>query len=84
MNLFRKLDHHADLVNRMAATVGADLDEALMRGQLGGQELRSAVMRCIGCEGGADCPDWLDAHSEGAAETPDYCRNRGLMASLRG
>ena len=84
MEIFRKLDRHADLVNRMASTVGADLETALLRGQLGGQELRSAVLRCVGCEGGADCPDWLAAHETGATETPEYCRNRNLFAALRG
>ncbi len=83
MDIFRKLDRHADLVNRMASTVAADLDEALMRGKLGGQELRDAVMRCMGCEGGPECPDWLADHQEGAADTPEYCRNRDLFAALK-
>jgi len=84
MNIFAKLDRHADLVNRMATTVGADLGEAMMRGQIGGTALRSAVLRCVGCEGGAECPDWLAAHQGGASDTPDYCRNRDLFAAIKG
>ena len=84
MNIFKRLDHHADLVNRMANTVGADLEESLMRGQLSGQTLRSAVLRCVGCEGGSECPDWLAAHEAGSEQTPSYCRNSDLFAALKG
>jgi hypothetical protein len=84
MNLFQKLDRHADLVNRMADTVGADLGDAILTGALTGQGLRSAVLNCCNCEGGGECPDWLDAHAQGAAVAPDYCRNRDLLASLKG
>ena len=83
MNIFKRLDHHADLVNRMADTVGADLEESLLRGELSGQTLRSAVMRCTKCEGGAECPDWLEAHRDGAAQAPAYCRNGDLFAQLK-
>lgn len=84
MNLFKKLDHHADLVNRMANTVGVDLGDAVLSGALSGQVLRSAVLNCCGCEGGAECPDWLNAHAHGADVPPDYCRNRDLLAQLKG
>jgi hypothetical protein len=84
MNMFQKLDRHADLVNRMADTVGADLGEALLKGTLSGQGLRAAVLNCCRCEGGGECPDWLEAHAQGAEEAPDYCRNRALLAGLKG
>jgi len=84
MGLVSKLDKHSDLVNRMAQTVHTDIPAALVSGRLTAQELRGAVMACTGCEGGADCPDWLASHSEGATDTPRYCRNHDLFARLRG
>lgn len=79
MKLFDKIDRHARLMNRMAETVHVDLSDALARGRLSSQDLRNAVMACVGCEGGADCPEWLTQHAPGAADTPVYCRNRTLF-----
>ena len=84
MEVIRKRARHEALMGRMADTIGVDLQEAAMRGRLDEAETARAVARCTGCEGGADCPDWLDAHAAGAAETPAYCRNRGLFAVLKG
>lgn len=84
MNLFEKLDRHADLVNRMADTLGADLGEALLNGALSGSDLRSAVINCCACEATGPCRDWLADHPQGATEIPAFCRNRDLMAALRG
>lgn len=84
MNLFQKLDRHADLVNRMADTVGADMGQALLEGRLTGQELRGMVLNCCACEGAGDCPDWLADHKAGAEAAPGYCRNRDTLAELRG
>lgn len=49
MGLFSKLDRHSGLMGRMADTVGANLGNALARGDLSGQELRNAVVQCTGC-----------------------------------
>jgi len=84
MKLFSKIDHHYDLMSRMADTVQADIGAALVSETVTGQELRNAVIACTGCEGGEECPDWLASHTEGAADTPQYCRNRDLMLRLRG
>lgn len=84
MNLFQKLDRHADLVNRMADTVGVDMGQALLDGRLTGQDLRSMVTSCCACDGAADCPGWMDAHAGGAPSAPDYCNNRDRLGQLRG
>lgn len=83
MGLFDKLDHHGNLMHRMAETVHADVSDAMMRGRISGQDIRNAVFACVGCEGGAECPDWLEAHADGAEDTPDYCRNREMLARIR-
>jgi hypothetical protein len=84
MGLFARLDHHNDLMNRMADTVHADLPGALMRGDLTGQDLRNAVLRCTGCTSAAECSGWLADHAGGAEHTPDYCRNSALLERLKG
>ncbi|MCW1932587.1 DUF6455 family protein [Pararhodobacter zhoushanensis] len=83
MGLFSKIDQHADLMNRMATTVHADLDEAIIRADLSAQELRNAIFTCIGCTGVCDCESWLEAHADGADETPAYCRNGALLQRLQ-
>ena len=83
MKLFETLTTHADLMHRMADTVGADLGDAVLRGDLSGQELRSAVMQCAHCAAGEECPGWLDAHAEGVSEVPGFCENKPMMDRLR-
>ena len=77
-----KLARHANLVNAMATTVGADLPRAMAEGRLTGEGLRSAVLRCSGCEHTEECVDWLEGHADGADGAPGYCRNRALFAAL--
>ena len=81
---FSRIDKHADLMGRMAETVGADLAEATQRGDLTPEEYRSAVLSCTSCKGAGECQGWLDAHAEGAGGTPDYCRNKALLEALAG
>lgn len=83
MRFLDKIDRHADLMNRMADTVHANMSEALAHDALTAQELRNAVVACMGCEGGDQCPDWLADHATGAEDTPDYCRNRALFHRLK-
>ena len=83
MGLFTKIDQHADLMNRMAKTVHADLDLAVIRADLSAQELRNAIFSCVGCEGTGACESWLEAHADGADDTPAYCRNREMLLRLQ-
>ena len=83
MGFLKKLDHHADLMNRMGETLHANLDAALSHETLSAQELRNAILACVGCEGGDDCLDWLATHPNGAEDTPGYCRNREMLLRLR-
>jgi len=84
MGYFDRIDRHTDLLKRMAETVHADIGDALERGALRGDEIRSAVFTCMGCTGAAECPSWMDAHETGSDSAPSYCRNRSLLARLAG
>lgn len=77
------LKRHADLMDRMATTLGIDLEEKALRGDLPFDEIADAVIRCTGCTGAGDCEGWLDGHADGAEQTPGYCRNADLFKTLR-
>lgn len=83
MPVFRTLDHHAELVARMAETLGVDLGQAILDRRIDGQGLRSAVVACCACEAADACPGWMDAQATPAPEAPDYCRNRDRLAALK-
>ena len=82
MSLVSRLDRHSRLVGRMADALDVDLEEKMMRGEMRPEEMRSAVLRCVGCSDPGDCTAKLD---DGliADEAPVYCRNQALMAQLR-
>ena len=73
---------HADLVARMAAVQGTDLDEAILRGEIDPETLHDVVLSCTACTDPGDCTHWLDRHEDGTGGTPHYCRNAALMAQL--
>ncbi|MEL7175997.1 MAG: DUF6455 family protein [Pseudomonadota bacterium] len=77
------LKRHADLMDRMAGTLGLDLEEKALRGDLPFDEIADAVMRCTGCTGAGACEKWLQDHADGAEQTPHYCRNADLFKTLR-
>lgn len=79
----RTLTRHAQLVNDMAGTVGADLPRALAEGRITGEGLREAVIRCTGCTEAEACGHWLDAHQGKAETAPGYCRNAALFERLK-
>ena len=77
-----RFDKHAELVNRMADTLGVDLAEEMLRGNLPPQDLRATVLNCMGCREAGACETWLAAHPEGADATPGYCRNKERLEAL--
>ncbi|MCR9126609.1 MAG: DUF6455 family protein [Rhodobacteraceae bacterium] len=78
----KTLKDHAALVDRMATTVGVDLEEAAFRGTMDFDEIADAVLRCTGCSKPDDCGQWM-AQTPQADATPDYCRNAEMLARLR-
>ncbi|WP_417740927.1 DUF6455 family protein [Salipiger sp.] len=74
---------HARLVDRMAGTLGIDLDEQMMRGRVTASQIDDAVLGCTGCTRPCDCESWLAAQEGAAPEAPGYCRNTTLFEALR-
>jgi hypothetical protein len=77
-----RFDKHADLVNRMAETLGVDLTEEMLRGHLPPQDLRTTVLNCISCSEDGACSGWLEEHAGGSDVTPPYCRNKARLEGL--
>lgn len=82
MNLFKKLDRHADLMATMSEKVGVDLGEELVRHHLSPEHYRSAVLRCARCQSVGACLAWQKGN-ETAEAAPAFCENRALFAALR-
>ena len=72
---------HANILDRMAAAQGLDLDESVMAGHLTPDELGDAVLACTGCAAPEACERWLTAHEVRDA-IPSYCRNRAVLLEL--
>lgn len=79
----KDLKRHAALLDEMAKTVGIDLQEAAIRGDLSIDDISQAVLSCTNCADAAHCTHWLQDYAGGAAATPDYCNNASLMQKLR-
>lgn len=77
------IKQHAALVDRMADTLGVDLEEATLKGQITPDALCDVVLRCTGCTDPGGCRHWLDAHDAGADSTPDMCRNGDIFELLK-
>lgn len=77
------LKRHADLVDRMAATLGLDLEEAVQSGQLRVDSLSDAVLACTGCSNPDGCDRWLEMQNGRAPEAPGLCRNVRLFEDLK-
>jgi hypothetical protein len=72
---------HEALMDRMARTLGADLDEAELRAELAPEIRHAMLLSCTGCADPTGCAHWLDAH-DSAEAAPDYCRNGLFLADL--
>ena len=74
---------HADLVDRMANTLGVDLEEKIFEGQLQIDTLGDAVLQCTGCRNPEGCERWLAEQKGTADEAPGMCRNADLFDLLK-
>jgi len=78
----KTLEEHEILVNRMATTVGVDLDEAELRGQITPGERNDMTLSCTKCTDPGGCDQWLGENAK-ADSAPSYCRNADILAALR-
>ena len=74
---------HAELVDRMANTLGLDLEELIMAGQLSVDAVGDAVLSCTGCSSVEGCEHWLAMQKGVAPESPGICRNGELFSMLK-
>jgi len=82
MHTTSTLKRHAALLDRMAGTLGIDLEESAMRGDLPPADIADAVLKCVSCADPAHCAQWLDTQADHANTTPGYCRNAELFQKL--
>ncbi|MCA0042810.1 DUF6455 family protein [Celeribacter litoreus] len=86
MKRFGTFETHARLVERMATTLGVDLEERAQRGEEPSEEHAvERVYRCMSCTEPELCTRFLDLHRDldvTAAEAPPYCRNRAELQGL--
>lgn len=76
------LKKHADLLDRMANTLGVDLEQVMMEGRMNMDQLGDAVLSCTGCSCPEKCETWLQANASTAEVAPEYCRNADMLARL--
>ena len=81
MGLLNKIDHRANVMGRMAETLGVDFAATVAASPSAVHEYRQAVLRCTVCTHEEECLRWMEAHPH-AAETPDYCRNKDILEGL--
>jgi len=78
----KALEEHEALVNRMAGTLGVDLDEAELRGAVTPEFRDDMTLSCTACTDVGGCEQWLSEQASADA-APSYCRNRDILAALR-
>ena len=81
------LRRHAALMDRMATTLGVDLEEAVLDSRLPFDTIADAVLRCRDCSRPEACETWLETAPEAegqAGVAPGYCRNKSLLDRLAG
>lgn len=68
-------------MTRMATALGADLDDAELRGDLPPELRDDMLSACTGCAQPGPCARWLDRTAE-ADTAPAFCRNRDILHAL--
>nr|WP_321251920.1 DUF6455 family protein [uncultured Ruegeria sp.] len=76
------LRRHAGLLDQMATTVGVDLEEAAIAGQVSIDAISDAVLRCTDCPNPGHCENFL-TKAVTTSQTPEYCRNQELLNKLK-
>ncbi|NIZ11657.1 hypothetical protein HCZ97_19765 [Pseudooceanicola sp. HF7] len=82
MGLFKRIDENAQLMDRMAATIGARTP-VLANGNLAAASAyRAALMSCAMCNRTQECRHFLNSHTQ-ADHPPAYCRNGTWLDGLK-
>ncbi len=81
--LAEKYEQHSELMQSMANAIGVDMGKAVLRDELRHFPYRDLVFRCTRCTHVEACKGWVADQDGRAAETPEYCRNKGILDNLR-
>ncbi|UWQ89849.1 DUF6455 family protein [Aliisedimentitalea scapharcae] len=81
--LAEKYEQHSELMQSMANSIGVDMGKAVLRDELRFFPYRDLVFRCTRCTQVEACKGWVAAQDGTATQTPDYCRNKGILDTLR-
>jgi hypothetical protein len=76
MSYESRFNTHEQLMSRMAAANGADLELAMQTGALAPEGYEAAVHKCTGCNDADGCRSFLQ---DGRSGMPDFCRNQDLI-----
>jgi hypothetical protein len=76
------LKRHAALVDRMASSLGVDLERKTRTGAVSIDELTDAVLRCTDCSNPDHCEARLSAETP-VQTAPSFCRNTDFLRALR-
>lgn len=83
MTKIENFTFHSERLQEMAATLGVDLGQAVLTDKLDNFPFHDMVFRCSKCRALKACEHWLAAHESGAADAPDYCRNKHVLEGLQ-
>lgn len=76
MSVISRIEKHRTLMNRMADTVGFDIEAEMQSGRLTPEDNADFLSRCLGCRKTEACGDWMAMQGGHADQAPSYCRNR--------
>ncbi len=81
MGLLNWMNHRADVMTKMAQTLGVDFSEKIVANERVAAQYKDAVLRCSMCKHEGDCTGWM-AENQNADHTPSYCSNKALLERL--
>lgn len=70
-------------MERMAETLGLNIDAEYDANIVSRRQLDRAVARCRQCEQTEGCEIWLEDHAGGSREAPSLCANKALFDHMR-
>ena len=76
------LKRHAALVDRMAISLGIDLEEKALRAEVSMDDLSELVFQCARCSNPDHCDQRMQVERS-ADHPPGYCRNSDVLMALK-
>jgi len=83
MSITTRIKRHERLLEAMVDTVGVDMVEQRQRGVVDQGDLNEMTDRCLSCNEGNACEEWLEIHGAGTGQAPGFCKNRETFERMR-